>query len=473
MPTTTSRHPASRTVALITAGLAAIALAAPAHASVTFFKKSVAQKTNRLYNHDCFWGGPRGMDYALLPNPQPIQVPNLYPDVGSTYFVAQFYLPAGAALALHQDAAHERYFSFTVASNLPGGGLGNGDFLRDEFIVPDPGSVNPARPDELRSAKNRRYTIRVVAGSPPVPRADNTVYTGITDPNELVHLSMRNYIADRGKDGTGGVGLPQVALELADGSTLTGDAMCAALRTTKAQTANATFPIGLWDSLVAASPDPANFPSTNPVHWERFWNAPYSIAGLFIPDQTVRAATYPPTEAGGLAANPDTRYLFAGTSMNFGEVLVVTGKKPTSPATYSKARAWPTTPSQVRYWSLCTASAPTSGIGYDCAWDEVVPTDVNGYYHIVISRPEHRPWNARPRCENYWMDFGAGENYPSAAARPNVGVVYMRFMAANPAWDRAPQQVATPNTEASVMGEYFPQSEYMSQAEFEARGCAR
>jgi hypothetical protein len=463
-------------VSLALAGLAFGAVSMPtpeAGASVTFFRRGLARRTNSLYDHDCFWGGPRGMDYALLPDPQPIQIPNLYPDVGSTYFVAQFYLPDGASLTIHQDAPHERYFSFTIASNLPGGGLGNGDFLRDEFIVPDEGSVNPAQPDQPRNASNRAYTIRVFAGSPPTPRPDNAVYTGITDPNELVHLSMRNYIPDRAKDGTGGVGLPQVVLTLGDGTSLTGQAMCDTLRTTKAQTANATFPIALWEPLVAATADPANAPSRNPVHWERFWNAQYSIAGLFIEDQDLRAATYPPTEAGGLAANPDTRYLFAGTSLNFGEVLVVSGKKPITPATYRRAKSWPTTPWQVRYWSFCTASAPTSGIGFDCAWDEVVPVDANGHYHIVISKPENRPSNARARCGYYWMDFGQGEDYPSPAARPNVGVAYMRFMAANPDWQEAPQKVTVPNTEATIMGEYFPQSQYLSKSEFEALGCPR
>jgi hypothetical protein len=32
--------------------------------------------------------------------------------------------------------------------------------------------------------------------------------------------------------------------------------------------------------------------------------------------------------------------------------------------------------------------------------------------------------------------------------------------------------VTVPNTEATVMGDYFPQSQYMSKAEFEALGCA-
>jgi hypothetical protein len=71
------------------------------------------------------------------------------------------------------------------------------------------------------------------------------------------------------------------------------------------------------------------------------------------------------------------------------------------------------------------------------------------------------------------MDFGKGEDYPSPNARPNVGVAYMRFMAANPDWEQAPQKVTVPNTEAAIMGEYFPQSQYMSRTEFEALGCPR
>ena len=109
---------------LVLAAAALVGTAATAHADPTFFPKSLAVWTNNHYNHDCFWGGPRGMDYAVLPNPQPIQIPNLYPDVGSTYLVAQFKLPEGAYLTIHGDAPYERYFSFTIANNLAGGGLG-------------------------------------------------------------------------------------------------------------------------------------------------------------------------------------------------------------------------------------------------------------------------------------------------------------------------------------------------------------
>lgn len=452
------------------AAVALVASTATVHADPTFFPKRIAAWTDKQFDHDCFWGGPRGMDYARLPNPQPIQIPNLYPDVGSTYFVAQFKLPEGAYLTIQGDAPYERYFSFTIANNLAGGGLGGGDFLRDEFIIPDPGSVNPAQRTTRRDAKNRRYTVRVLPGPVPAVKEPNTVYTPTADRDELVHLSMRNYIPDQYLDGTGGVGLPRVTLTLADGTTRTGEEMCRTLQVTKEQTANATFPRDLWEQLIAEQPDPANAPAQNPPRWERFWNALYSIAGFFIEDQELRARTFPPNEAGGLAANPDTRYLFTATSANFGDVLYITARMPVTPRTYRHNKFWPES-YQVRYWSMCTASSPVIGWSYDCVWDEQIPVDENGDYHIVLSKRSKKPRNARPECGFYWLDIGDGDGYDGPAAREAVNVAYMRFMAADPSWEQAPQKITTPGTEEEVMGPYFPRSQYMSKATFEAFGC--
>jgi len=66
-----------------------------------------------------------------------------------------------------------------------------------------------------------------------------------------------------------------------------------------------------------------------------------------------------------------------------------------------------------------------------------------------------------------------GENYPDAAARDYVGVLYARFMFPDPAWAQAPQKVTTPGTERAVMGPYFPRSRYTTTARFERRGCRR
>src|SRR5262245_28591256 len=108
--------------------------------ALTPMSKAVVEVTNRRYQNDPLWGGPKGLDYGLLVGALPIQQPVLYPDQGSTYFVGQFHLPAGAYLTIHGEYGHLRYFSYTVASQLPGGQLGNGPFLRDVMIQPDPGS---------------------------------------------------------------------------------------------------------------------------------------------------------------------------------------------------------------------------------------------------------------------------------------------------------------------------------------------
>jgi hypothetical protein len=454
------------TAALVAAG------ASSAQAGTTYLPLSLAKLTNERYGHDCFWAPPKGMDYARLPNTLPIQTPNLYPDVGSTYFVGQYVLPAGATLTFRGQFPHERYFSYTIFKSLSGGQLGPGDHLTDRDIVPDEGSVNPFVPPNRRDAKRRNYTLHVVGGPVPEQRAVNTIYTGSTDPTARVGMSIRNYLADKGLDGTGGVGLPKLTLTLADGTELQGEAACAVLDPITDKS-TATFPLEQWKSQVAASPDPANFPAVRQPVWERFWNAAYSVAGTFITDPAERARQFPPVDEGGFQSNPDTRYMILPVSRNFGKVITVSGKLPTFPRTLPASKKWEPRDWQVRYWSLCTGSSPVSGLGYDCVYDEQVPLGRDRSYTLVVSRPEDRPRNATPACGYRWLAFGDGESYPDPAARDWVDTLYLRFMAPSPTFQHAPVNVKTPGTEAQVMGPYLPKSRYWSKAEFEKRGCRR
>jgi hypothetical protein len=446
----------ARAILIALALLAACAV--PAHAGTTFLPLRLAKLTNERYGHDCFWAPPKGMDYARLPNTLPIQTPNLYPDVGSTYFVGQYLLPAGASLTFQGRFPHERYFSYTIFKSLSGGQIGPGDHIRDEDIVPDAGSANPFVAPNRRDARRRSYTLHVVAGPIPAKRARNTIYTGSTDPSARVGMSIRNYLPDRGLDGTGGVGLPKLTLHLADGRNLTGAAACQMLAPIKDKSTS-TFPAGAWKSLVAASPDPESFPAVRAPRWERFWNAAYSVAGIFITDPARRQETYPPSDDGGFQSNPDTRYMTLPVSLRFGQVITVSGKLPRR--------------SQVRYWSMCTGSSPVTGLGYDCVYDQQVPLRGDRRYTLVISRPSERPRNARPACGYRWLTFGKGENYPDPAARSWVDFLYMRFMAPSPGFKHAPQNVTTPDTEPAVMGPYYPHTRYWSKAAFERRGCRR
>jgi len=455
--------------------LAAIALSAvaavPASAEINYLPHKLAVKTNEKYGHNCFWAPPKGMDYADLPGAIPIQTPNLYPDVGSTYFVAQYVLPAGASLTLKGKFPHERYMSFTMFKALGGGQIGPGDNIRDEEIVPDKGSVNPFVHPHRRTAKRRYYKVHVVRGKVPDRPAKNTVYTGQTDPTERLGMSQRNYIPDKGRDGTGGVGLAKLTLNLADGSKLKGKAACKVLDPTFDKSTS-TFPPELWKGFVAAADDPVNAPATDPPTWERFWNALYSVAGIFITDPEERAATFPPTDSGGFQSNPDTRYMTSQVSLKFGRVITVEGKLPRVPETLPRARRWPGN-YQVRYWSLCTGSSPVTGLGYNCVYDQQVPLRKHRKYTLVISKPADRPKNARAACGYKWLSFGQGENYPDPASRDYIDVLYMRFMAAEPDWKRAPQRVTEPGTEKKVMGPYLPRSRYWTKAKFQKLGCKK
>lgn len=448
-------------------------LSSRASADLTYLPHKLAVETNEKYGSNCFWAPPKGMDYANLPGAIPIQKPNLYPDVGSTYFVAQYALPEGASLTFHGKFGYERYMSWTMFGR-PGelGQIASADHLRDFQIKPDKGSVNPFKPNARRFSGPRNYTFHVVSGPIPAKRAPNTIYTQTTDPSTRLGMSIRNYLPDRGRDGTGDAGLPKLVLTLANGTELRGQQACAQLDPIF-DVSTSTFPAPLWKTLVSSSPDPVNAPAVNPPRWEKFWNASYNVAGIFIGDEAERQATYPPTESGGFQSNPDTSYLLTPVSLKFGSLITFSGKMPTFPKTLPASKTWSPKKYQVRYWSLCSGSSPVTGLGYDCVYDQQVPLNKKRRYTIVVGRAKDRPANAKPACGYSWINFGEGENYDDPAARDWIDTMYMRFMAVDPAWKQAPQKVKTPGTEKKVMGPYFPTSKYTTKAAFRKLGCKK
>ena len=455
--------------------------------AITSMSRVAIEVTNRRYQSDCFWGGPKGIKYGLLVGALPIQQPPLYPDQGSTYFVGNFKLPEGSSLTIRGEYGPLRYFSFTVAAQLGGGQLGNGDFLRDYEIEPDEGSANPFSPNNTRDATPRHYTLRVLQGPPPSEdrqdRPRNTIYTTSNSYEARIHLALRNYIVDAGYDGTGnatlqqveGYGLPEVTLNLADGSCLKGKEMCEVVQASKAREA-AGYEREQWLQLVEDSWDPTNAPAVSAPAFQRFWNVNYNMTGAFVLDPVERVLKYPATGAGGFANNPDTIYLAAQFSLDFGQVVVIKGKMPTHPKTRHRQRTL-TPNTQVRYWSFSTGGSGPSGVGWASVFDEEVPVDENGHFTIVMSWPEDRPKNATRACWVKWIDFGGGEGH-YIGARSWVNVVYIRYMTPldGEDWPQSPMNIPRPTKEAPcpqdavVMGEYYPRARYMTKAAFEKFG---
>ena len=112
------------------------------------------------------------------------------------------------------DFPHMRHWSFVTYTEegVPRDGI------HDIDIEPDAGSSNPFRAGVRRDVEPRRFTIAIVNGPPPNPRAP-TVYT-LAEPGLPIGMHMRNYVPDRSIDWTGGVGVPKVELHLADGKVL-------------------------------------------------------------------------------------------------------------------------------------------------------------------------------------------------------------------------------------------------------------
>jgi len=441
--------------------------------------------TNKRYQKDLFWGGPKGMQYSSLLGAQSYQLSRLYPDAGTSYFDAWFYLPKNGKLIIEGEYGHQRYFSYTAAAYLSGDQLGYGDFLIDRDIKPLSGSFNPFDPTNHRDVNPRNYAVYLINGTAPKDREPNTLYTGTDNIiKNHVHLELRNYIPDVGYDGTGcapldeleGYGLPRVSLEL-DGKTFTGKAMRAILRAKTLEESPGST-VEDWVKKVRNSYSPESAPSlpqaAEPYYFQRFWSTGYSAYGAFILDPKERVEAYPIDESGGLNASPDCVYVFAFVSLARGKVFVVNAKMPKFSKTKHGQKKWDKH-DQLRYWSASSGGALPSGWGWDTVYDEEMPLDDKGKFTLVMSWPEDRPVNARTECGVKWLDFGSGEGR-YIGARNWVNILYMRYQHLSKTWRESPANIPQPTPENPipldhhVMQDYYPLAKYMSKTDFELLG---
>lgn len=426
-----------------------------------------ANVTNARYkNYDVPWGRPKCLYCGDLVGSGIEQKPNLYPDITSTYFVANIKLEFGWVLLIEGEYPYARYLSLTVSGQNGGGQLGNGVFLRGDQIYPDQGSVNPFWPGVNRHSPNRNFTVYLVQGYQPSNPPKNTLYTS----TERTHLSLRTYLPNIGYDGAGFKTnkLPVISLLLPGNRLITGPKLVEILDARKLGDPNG-YQLDEWLANIKASKDPLNAPSTPTPKAELFLNTAYSVSGLFIAgNPEKRLYEYPPDNTGGFATNPDTQYLFIPFSFGFGEVLVIEGVKPTHQYT-RHGEDYITNDTQVQYFSVTTGAGPCSGQGWDTEYDENIPTN----YVIAISWPWYRPDNAVKANNITWLSPGGGEGH-YVTARTFVGMVYFRYQNSNPNWVESPANVPMPDyrhplpqTE-EIMGIYYPRAKYMSKAEFEA-----
>ena len=413
----------------------------------------------------CFWEGPistrrpstRGFDGRTFN----------FPEESATYWLARLNLPAGSRLELRGRYPHGRYMSLNAYSD------GNPtDALSDTTIVPRPGATNPYLVGERREARKRGYTVSVLDQPPPSDPASRSANTLYAQPagNVPIELAYRVYEPDPGLGLTGGTALPKPVLFLEDGSVLRADAACERVNDPNREIVIQTVPAAVWQGA-RNSPgcDGETNPAYDPIRWERFFNIDYASLSV-ISDCTEagregRLAMDADLE-GGFYSNRDSAYIYAHLAREFGPVVMLEGRLPKFPRTYTEPKLMP--PGKLRFWSLCSGESRVTVRTPDCLSDRQVLRRSGRNYTIAVSKAADRPANARARCNVAWLDWG---ELGDGAGDTDYALLIMRNMLVDPNFAEAIQRVPQPGQEAAVMGRHFPRSEYATVEEFEARGC--
>lgn len=396
-------------------------------------------KEQARQNEVCAWPAKAAVDALNV----------AYPEGNAAYFLMPYMLSPGQSLILDGAYPFARFSSLTTYYGLGQVNLGiqTLDWLRDNEIAPDTGSVNPAIDASApNDPAQRQWTVRLtgtapIDGSTPAatPAGGENVIAahpeGATD--QLGLLAMRVYVPDDPNDDTGGVGLPQITFEDANG-----DSHVLGQCTAEDQQA--------WTEVIR------QLVLVNVAAAER----------LPLPPSADALPEWVHARVPGLAPNPDNRYLMAPVAWEPGRIVVIRGQAPTFPDT--GAGDPQTAPADLRYWSFCTGSntigPPLAYPTMDCVGDFEIPLDADGFYTIVVSQAEDQPANATAENGVAWLE-GADPSLPD--------LVVMRHML--PSEEFYGQSVwavpeRTPGAAERIMGPYFPQTVYCDTATFEAGG---
>ncbi|MDR3453887.1 MAG: hypothetical protein P4L96_14020 [Rhodoferax sp.] len=431
----------------------------------------IARKDNVFKNaaiKNCFWPGPKLRTGYYTTDPDDYGEENQLPDIGNTFSTAWFKIPEGAKIVMKGNFPHMRHWSYTTYTE---DGVPR-DVVNDIDIDPDAGSSNPFRAGVRRDVEPRRYTVSIANGEPPAQRPPNTVYTK-SAANTAIGMHMRNYVPDRSIDWTGGVGVPDVELHLADGKVLKSEEACAATAAPlRGKQVPLTVSKRLWLALNSLPWRPADrTPASNfeVAPMVKFYNREHLLMQTFFP---AIPSDFLAVEKGGFWSNLNTRYGYTYLSQAYGKVYVVHGKMPSTPHTWDGDPAPMDQNADMRYWSLCTVTAPAVGNTVDCVTDENVRStiDKRGNYSVVVSRASDRPANATEKCGVTWMEYGNGDGIPGGSQ--DFGAVLNRHTDVNPKFQNSWFNVKKLHGEQEALGAYLPHVINMHEKDrFEALGC--
>ena len=371
----------------------------------------------------CFWGGPYSID-----NPESNFA---YPDTGATYWHAKYSLPKDATLRLKGQYPFARYMSFNSYRQDASPAFA----LKDKDIIANMDSINPFIQGAQRNSNRRGYEIELVNGEAPIIPLNNTLYDYAKDNGESL-LLYRVYVPDKGRDSTGGVGLPTPELTLGNGQVLTGQAVCDTLKSDQALIKIPFVPEQTYANLRQNNPA-----KQNPV-WRAVYNIQFSLRCGFLGQCDGNPVRQVP-----FYANLDNQYVGTYIDRDIKPIVVIRGKIPKVPSTVNGNEVFDESDAQVRYWSMCQNEYYSQKVT-GCLYDEQVTINPDGYYTIATSLLADRPDNVTDECGiGYlpWSEQGDGFSIiPGRQDNKTDGLLLMRNMLPAADFDNAIQNTSVP-----------------------------
>lgn len=454
-----------------------------------------------------------------------------FPDPHCTYaLLPTMLVPFGGKVILEGNFPHCRFFDLQVTPSFHpeayryNGYTGVGEVpIVDADIEPQPGSQNPFRVGANRAAIRRRYRVEFemaignpaelnAAFQPPYYRASGNrrfggaiQYQGAWGDKQYRpwghgrglwdhgSIWLRYYAPDKSKGIFAGVGLPKITYRLADGRQffIQADWSPFAARVNRRKPVSWTLPEN----------------PTNILGAREGWNTQPGIfrvivegfaRGTGLADQAyVRALDKGVAGRGEDLPAPGNfepsatsctyiNYLVRGMSIDWGKVIVITGKLPTFPKTRNGERTM--TAAQSRYWSL-TSYDPAfpdadgyGGAAITSVMDDELILDEQNRYIIVYSWTWTRPRNSQAANGVTWKDWG-----PTGKQS-----LTLRWLSVHPEWsfERAPNEqnlgwkgdwaslaynknLVGNNDRSGFLSEFQPVIHFMTKEEFEALGDGR
>lgn len=391
-----------------------------------------------------------------------------FPDESAKYWVALIPMLPQTRLRIDGYYPDARYFSYNVYDAI----LRPTDAIADFEIAPNPGGGNSFA--DSSAAYGDAYTAYVEFSAPPETRQANTIYAGEMDLGSfavpqyaLTALFYRVYVPGEGKAFDGGVGLPLLTLETADGEVeLLPTANC--VEPLLPTLGDALPSLGLNDLLqdvdVIDDPflaQPGALPLGQPEASTRvFYGLPSTVfnilrdfLGLPIPDGVEDQLPLP--AGGGFLSNIHNAYTTNLFSRSYGNVVMIRAKAPD----YRDQPGVAFDAEQLRYWSVCQNDLPTQRY-VGCVADYQAHLDDQGYFTVMVSDTADRPANAVVENAIDWLPWG-----------PYVDALLIyRHMLPQPDFAEAIQNVPQGTSPADIMGEYVPRSAYCQRDIVESAG---